>query len=152
MLTSLYYFNSIAVSNKDVPLPANDAEHIRLFCDNVYFRFATKHRPEFVASTTGRFYLSNLRIIYIPASKTAFQSFFVPLNKVFAVESESYLECLCENKYVAVINLNFKSYQNKLFYREIRECIDCVAMEVDPTYIEEEDGDLPYYSDLCDID
>lgn len=152
MINNLYYFNNIALTGKRVPLPTDSTERLLFFYDNVYFRFTVKHIPEFIDSVSGRLYLTSYRLIYIPAMENAFHSFFVPINKIFAVESETFLECLCDNNYVGMICLNFKSFQDRLFYQEIRKRVEETVMEIDSAFIEDDEEELPYYSDVCDIE
>lgn len=150
MLNGLYYFNNTAVSKKGIPLPTDDTENVIFVCNNVYFRFSAKNSSRSVYSASGNLYLTTQRIVYIPSSKEQFSSFFIPLNKVFDVESDSFLECLCENKYVGVIELNLKSYQSSTLFAQIKKAVDEVVLDVDPTFIADEEGELPYYTDILD--
>lgn len=150
MLGGLYYFSSTAVSEQGVPLPIDDTENVLFLCDNVYFRFSAKHSARSAQSPSGRLYLTTHRIVYIPSSKEHFSSFFVPLNKIFDVEPGSILECLCENKYIGVIELNLKSYQSGALFAQIKEAVDRVVLDVDPAFIADDDDEVPYYTDIVD--
>lgn len=150
MLSELYYFNSTAITAKDVPLPLSPTESVIFYVENVFFAFKSKQTRERVESAKGRFFLTTLRVVYIPESKLVFSSFFVPLNKLFAVENNNTIECLCENSYIGVISINFKSWQNEYYYSEIKKTVEGTVMDVDELMMEGSVESLPYYSDLCD--
>lgn len=148
MLKTLKFFDRTALSILKIPLPLNSNERIMFFCDNVYFRFKTKQSSEIMESFSGKFYLTTLRIVYVPDRHLSFTTFHIPLTKLFLVESDSYLECLCENSYIGLIFVNFRSKNKNLYFSEIDKAIKRVEMDVDSILIEDDPDTLPYYSEF----
>lgn len=148
----LYFFNNTAMSESKIPLPLSKSERIIFYVNRAYFRFSKKHCLESIESTEGRFYLTTMRVIYIPDSTATFHSFFVPLSKIFKLSHNSYFECLCDNKYISTVNFDFKSLQKDFFVSKLRNAIETVPMNIDLEFANEENSEkIPYYSDLCDI-
>ena len=149
MIKDLLYFDSCAISSKKIPLPFDENEEIKIFYSDVYFRFESKDSRESLSSLSGSLYLTTYRVIYISNDyNTTFKSFFVPLNKIFSVESDYYIECLCEHSYVGTIYLSFKNNYNKTFFEELVLLLEKIALEIDPSYLETEKDDELYYSDI----
>jgi len=141
----LHYFNSVALSDKNIPLPIDDSEEILYFGENLYFRFLTKGQQQAIESLEGTIYLTSYRIIYIP-TRAAFSSFYVPLNKIFTVQNNNYIECHCENNCMGFIYLNFRDWQNKIFFNLLASHTTNITVDIDADSLE--DNNAVFYSDI----
>lgn len=152
MLFKSQHLDHTALSNNGVPLPACETESVLLFCADVYFRFSIKQVQGFVSSPRGAFYLTTLRLIYVPAEASTFQSFSMPLTQISTVNAGAGITCRSDAKRAGSIVLNFKSPHSDLYYAEIAKAVRAAGRAHLPDSDREDSNTLPYYSDICDIE
>lgn len=143
MLKDIFFFDSTALSEGRIPLPADSTEKVVMAIQDSSLEFESTGSQELISCKAGTTFLTTLRLVYVPSVGGDFQSFFVPLRRIFSAE-DGRIECMCNDNSVGFVYLYFQSSPRTLLYEEIRRLLRTTTMEM----IEDNEEDLPYYCEI----
>jgi hypothetical protein len=147
--------NSTLFTENGIPLPVEDDESLLYY--NAKTKFIVQTGDGTLASTrkfvsySGTIYLTNYRLVYRPEKPARhFESFGVPISKLFYPETGYSVDYLVDMNSMATIYISFEDSQSNVFFAVLGNLLDKTSFGIDLINENRAPEELPYYTDMCD--
>jgi hypothetical protein len=154
MRVVLRELNNTMFTDNNIPLPVEDDETLLYY--NAKTKFIVQTGDGTLASTrkfvsySGTVYLTNYRLVYRPDRQVRhFESFGVPINKLFYPETDYSVDYLVDMNSMATIYISFEDSQTDVFFAVLGNLLDKTSFGIDLVNESRRPDELPYYTDVC---